>query len=328
MTPASVVLGILAASGYIASHRGARPVAHSASGDERWGLASPPAGAAPEAVWKVEQAAGYEIYSNGLRIDRQYLVNGWPRRYRALERNVDPPVAGPERTDPAGIVYHTTESHQAPFEEGYRSELRRAGISLLEYVRRRRAYHFVIDRFGRVFSVVGENDAAGHAGHSIWADDRWIYLGLNASFLGVAFEARGPEVTAAQVHSARLLTDMLRSRYGIQAGNCVPHAQVSVNPVNCRMSYHSDWAAGFPFAQLGLPDNYRRTPPSLELFGFGWDAPLARVSGGRPWEGLLVGEQRLLQRAARAGMSPKRYRAMLQKHYREVVAALEAAAPR
>ncbi len=281
-----------------------------------------------ESVWRVEQGAGHEIYSNGLRIECQYLVHGRPRRYRPLERNVDPPVAGPERTDPAGIVYHTTESHQAPFEEGYRSELRRAGLSLLEYVQRHRAYHFVIDRFGRVFRIVEENDAADHTGHSIWADDRWIYLGLNASFLGVAFEARGPEVTAAQIHSAHLLTAMLRSRYRIEAGNCVPHAQVSVNPRNRRMGYHSDWAAGFPFAEIGLPDNYRRTLASLELFGFGWDTHLVRLSGGKPWEGLLVGEQRLQQRAARAGMSPGRYRAMLQKHYWEVVAALEASAPR
>ena len=39
----------------------------------------------------------------------------------------------------------------------------RLGESLLEYVRRGRAYHYLIDRFGRVYRVVAESDAANHA---------------------------------------------------------------------------------------------------------------------------------------------------------------------
>jgi len=71
----------------------------------------------------------------------------------------------------------------APFEEDQNQVLRRAGEGLLEFVRRRQAYHFVIDRFGRVFRVVGESDAANHAGNSVWADPAWIYINLNPSFL-------------------------------------------------------------------------------------------------------------------------------------------------
>ena len=91
---------------------------------------------------------------------------------------------------PAGIVYHTTESLQAPFESSQNNVLKRVGESLLEYVRRRRCYNFLIDRFGRVFRIVNESDAADHAGHSVWADERHFYVNLNDSFIGVSFEAQ------------------------------------------------------------------------------------------------------------------------------------------
>lgn len=276
-------------------------------------------------VWLVERSEEYDVYSNGLRIDGKYMVTTRPRRYRALDRGVGPSPVAIERTNPAGIVYHTTESHLAPFSESHSAALRRAGMSLIEYVRHHRAYHFVIDRFGRVFGVVRETDVAGHAGHSVWADERSIYLGLNASFLGVAFEARTPEANPAQIHSARILTEMLRSKYRIAASNCVTHAQVSVNPVNRRMGYHTDWAAGFPFAELGLPDNYRQTPASLALFGFAYDDHLVRAAGGEAWAGLAVGQGELERQARAAAMPLGRYRATLQQRYREARAAIEPA---
>ena len=278
------------------------------------------------AIWLVERSDEYDVFSNGLRIDGKYMVANRPRCYRALDRRAGAPTASIERTGPAGIVYHTTESHQAPFEEDYGVALRRAGMSLLEYVRHRRSYHFLIDRFGRVFRVVREADTADHAGHSVWADDGWIYMGLNASFLGVAFEARAPNVNPAQVHSARLLTEMLRVKYHIAASNCVTHAQVSVNPGNRRMGYHTDWAVGFPFAQIGLPDNYRETPASFALFGFDYDAYLVRAAGGEAWSGLVEGHRDLDRRAAAAGMPLARYRATLQQRYREALAVMENAA--
>ena len=70
---------------------------------------------------------------------------------------------------------------------------------------------------------------------------RFLYLNLNESFLGVAFEAQSgppgeePEINPAQVRAAADLTEMLRARYGIPPGNCVTHAQVSVNPSNMRV---------------------------------------------------------------------------------------------
>ena len=72
-----------------------------------------------------------------------------------------------------------------------------------------------------VYSLVAETDAANHAGYSVWADEQWLYINLNESFFGVAFEARTggaeaePQITAAQVRSGGMLTEMLRVRYKI-----------------------------------------------------------------------------------------------------------------
>lgn len=320
---AGLLVLLFATVGRIASHNIPRP----ARARTIQSAAPRTQGAAEEAaaasVWLVERSDEFDVFSNGLRVDNKYMVANRPRRYRVLDRQAGPEPVVRERQDAAGIVYHTTESHQAPFEESHSVALRRAGESLLEYVRRHRAYHFVIDRFGRVFRVVQETDAADHAGHSIWADQHWIYLGLNASFLGVAFEARTPDVTAAQITSARMVTEMLRAKYRIPDGNCVTHAQVSVNPGNRRMGYHTDWAEGFPFARLGLPDNYGQTPASMLLYGFSYDAYLVQAAGGETWSGLLEGERVLNARAGDAGMTLDRYRATLQQRYRESMAAIE-----
>src|ERR1039458_5411255 len=123
-------------------------------------------------VWSVEKASDFEVYSNGLRIENQYAVSHRPRAYVAFSRDNPERPSGEKRTDPVGIVYHTTESLQAPFESTQNNVLKRVGESLLDYVRRRRCYNFLIDRFGRVFRIVNETDAADHAGHSVWADDR------------------------------------------------------------------------------------------------------------------------------------------------------------
>ena len=122
-------------------------------------------------------------------MDDRYAVGNHPRAYPAFPVGPDdgPPV---RRADPAGIVFHTTESAQAAFSAEENGTLRRIGESLLDYVRRKRAYHFVIDRFGRVYRVVSETDAANHAGYLGLGDERWIYVNLNESFLGVSFETK------------------------------------------------------------------------------------------------------------------------------------------
>src|SRR6185437_7446666 len=122
-------------------------------------------------VWLVENAGGFELYSNGLRVDNRFVVSNRPRAYLVFPRSGG---AAAHRSDPAGLVFHATESRLVPFEPDQNQILQQIGESLLDYVRRKRAYHFVIDRFGRVFRVVAETDAANHAGNSVWADDEFL----------------------------------------------------------------------------------------------------------------------------------------------------------
>ena len=282
----------------------------------------------PGRIWLVESNDHFDLYSNGLRVENRFAVATKGRAYLVLPRKGLDSQPARLRFDPAGIVFHTTESHIAPFEEAQNSTLRRAGEGLLEFVNRNRSYHFVIDRFGRVFRIVQESDYANHAGHSVWADDAWVYVNLNQSFFGVAFEAKsrpdeiGLPANAAQIHAARTLTDMLRSRYNIPAGNCVAHAQVSVNPDNMRAGYHTDWAASLPFRELGLGNNYPCPLPSIVLFGFSGDSLLADDSNSNLRPALEAAESELRQQAAARQMPLDQYREILQRKYREATRAV------
>ena len=288
----------------------------------------------PAQVWLVQTTPQFDLYSNGLRIEERYATSTAARRYVAFAADRAGPIAAPigtgaeSRTEPAGIVYHTTESHLAPFEEKQNESLRRSGEGLLEYVSRRRSYHFVIDRFGRVFRIVRESDYANHAGNSVWADQHWIYINLNQSFFGVAFEARsqpsGAETTvnAAQIYAGRVLTQMLRARYGIEASNCVAHAQVSVNPENFGVGYHQDWAANLPFGALGLTDNYGLAPASVKLFGFSPPEALMETGDSSMARGLQASESELRSGALAQDLPLERYRKKLQERYRDAIRAL------
>jgi hypothetical protein len=262
-------------------------------------------------VWQVERTQEYETYSNGLRVENLFETSTRPLRTGEWA--------------PAGIVYHTTESHMVEFAEDRNTALKRSGLGLLDYVRRNGAYHFVVDRFGRVFRIVRETDAANHSGWSVWADDERVYVNLNDSFLAVAFEAQNEpkagetRINAAQLHSGRILTEMLRSKHRIAGANCVTHAQVSVNPRNLRVGYHKDWAEGFPFRAMGLPENYRRPVASVSLFGFEPDGTVEAAGMGA---GLLAAEDLIRREAAARRMPPERFRAVLRLRWRETVSAL------
>jgi hypothetical protein len=106
------------------------------------------------------------------------------------------------------------------------------------------------------------------------------------------------------------------------AENFVTHAQVSVNPLNMKISPHTDWARDFPFAALGLPDNYAVAPASVYAFGFGYDDLFLKISGGG-WKGLGLAEEQLARQAAQTGATPARHRAMLQHRYKDIAAALK-----
>jgi hypothetical protein len=279
-------------------------------------------------VWQVEQNRDYETFSNGLRVENHFKVSGKPRSYGRIERRRPDTGFKDWRSDPVGIVYHTTESELAPFESAQNRKLKVLGLSLLEYVRAKQAYNFVIDRFGRVFRVVEVEDTANHAGHSVWADANWIYLNVNASFIGVSFEAQSAPgggqltVSPAQIHAGRVLTQMLRDKYHIAASNCVTHAQVSVNPDNMRIGYHTDWAGNFPFGGMGLGENYSLALPSMYFFGFNYDPAFVTSTGARLWKGVVQAEQEIRQAAAVAGLPVAEYQKFLQQRYRKDLAAL------
>jgi hypothetical protein len=281
------------------------------------------AGSNVPVVWRVDKTNDFEVYSNGLRVETQLSVSSEPRWY-SLISNSPAAQSGPPRSQPAGIVFHSTESDQAPFQPNQNHEIKRIGKDLLLYVRSKRAYHYLIDRIGRVHRIVYESDAANHAGHSVWADSRWLYINLNDSFLGVAFEAQTrPDqatVNQAQVYAAKVLTEMLRSKYNVPAENCVTHAQVSVNPSNMRIGWHTDLGNSFPFQDIGLPDNYEQPSPVLSVFGFEYDAAYLERASPALWKGLALADERIREAAAVQGMAPVQYRRLLQKRYRNELA--------
>ncbi len=283
-------------------------------------------------VWLVDKSTDFETYSNGLRIDDRYTARNETRIfYPVYQRGAIDPDQPEWRSEPAGIVYHTTESDQARFTADQNARLKRIGKAVIGVVEQNHSYHFLIDRFGQVFRIVPESDIANHAGYSIWADNTGIYVNLNASFLGIAFETqtqRGdmPSANPAQIHAARILTEMLRNRYHIPQSNCVTHAQVSVNPDNMLVGYHTDWAGNFPFLAIGLNDNYTAPPPSIYAFGFDYDPVFIHATGVRLWQGLALAEDQMQTQAAARGISVSQYRAILQKKYKEILAALKAAA--
>jgi hypothetical protein len=264
-----------------------------------------PQGVAPSGVWLVERGEGWEQYSNGLRIDTTATVAGDARHYHVFDKARG--IESETRTRPVGILFHTTESDVWPLEASFNESLRDSSARLLRYLQRNRVYHYMIDRFGRVFRVVAEDAKANHAGNSVWARGDQVYLNLNHAFLGVSFETRWEggralPITQAQLAAGRGLAEYLRARYEIPAEMCVTHGLTSVNPQKRLIGHHLDWARGFPFEAFGLPDQYAVADPSVSLFGFGYDEGFVKVMG-EPWPGVRQAERELAEEAARTGLT-------------------------
>ncbi|MBM3784694.1 MAG: N-acetylmuramoyl-L-alanine amidase, partial [Acidobacteria bacterium] len=139
-------------------------------------------------IWQVEATASHELYSNGLRVEKTFQAR--PDGPRKFQRWSIATSEREERDTPYGIVFHMTESDAIDYRENNNRHLRRASLGTMEFVRNERAYHFVVDRFGRVFRTVPENEPANHAGNSIWADKTHFYVNMNHSFLGVSFDGQ------------------------------------------------------------------------------------------------------------------------------------------
>jgi hypothetical protein len=281
-------------------------------------------GYAPGQIWLVESGDGYELYSNGARILTEFQTDGPARRFFAFPRESSTPDDAIEHTvSPIGIVFHTSQSHIAPFSQEYNEKLRTSSRALLQYVRDHRLYNYVIDRFGRIYRLVPDEAVAEHAGNSVWADGGALYVDISDSFIGVCFEASWStdskiapdQLNEAQIYAGRALTTMLRSRYSIADENCVTHALVSVSPVSKLVGFHMDWGTGFPFEALDLSNKYDVTIPSVVEFGFDRDSSLDRLLGGRPWPGILDADSKLSARAIERGVTVDTLRGDLQKRY-------------
>ena len=262
-----------------------------------------PHGLAPARIWLVDSGRGFELYSNGLRIDTTAAVPGEPRRYHVFDARSG---MGAEALDrPVGIVFHTSESDIWPLEESFNEKLRDSSQNLIHYLKKNRVYHYLIDRFGQVFRVVEEKDKANHSGNSVWAVGDRVYLNLNGPTIGVSFETRWEggralPITRAQLEAGRSLTDYLMQKWSIEPSMCVTHGLASVNPRKHLIGHHVDWARGFPFAAFGLPDQYAVPSPAVALFGFGHDERFA-AAVGEPWPGVAAAEAQLAADAARDG---------------------------
>lgn len=276
----------------------------------------------PEKVWMVEQGEGFERYSNGARIINTYETANRPRRYLTFEAGAPKPQ-GEAQTAPVGIVYHTSESDLVPFVEDNNGSIEYRSKNLLGYIREHKSYNYVIDRFGQVYRVVRDEDAAFHAGNSVWSDGQATYVGLNESFLGVCFETKadvgegGEQLTEAQVLAGRLLTQVLRSRHQISDANCTAHGIVSVNPSNGRIAFHHDWARGFPFEAMGLSDKYAVAPASVAELGFVYDSDVVSKLGGSLWPGVAAAEGEFARRAEGQGLDADELRERMRPLYRE-----------
>jgi len=254
-----------------------------------------PVGLAPTTIWLADRGPGWELYSNGLRIETTYTVAGEPRKYRIHDRQRG--IQPTWYSHPVGILFHTSESDLWPLEADYGRQLRQSSTALLRYVARTQAYNYMIDRFGRVYRMVDDDTRASHAGHSIWARGEDVYLDLNSAFLGISFESRWEgghtlPITRAQLVAGRNLTNYLRQRFAIAPEMCVTHGLTSISPKTYLIGYHRDWARGFPFEAFGLPDLYAQPPPSVAMFGFTYDREFVRVVGER-WPGLVAAEESL-----------------------------------
>jgi len=286
-------------------------------------------------IWLVEKTGDVETYSNRLQIITSFCVDNIPRSYVVFPKKTDA-LPGEEHlaTKIRGILYHASEGDMAPFKPEKNRLLKKYSSQLLKYVCRKKGYHYLIDRFGRTYRIVREEDAAFHAGNSVWADEDSIFLNLNHAFIGICFEGKGFEevyepgstkprirvadettITKAQIQSGKELTDWLRFHYGIPQRNCVPHGIASVYPKNRLIGYHLDLAHGFPFDRFGLRNKYQEMIPSIIEFGFKGDRYFREALNDNVWPGVNRSEEYLKKKAEQAGISERDYRKKLNLRF-------------
>jgi N-acetylmuramoyl-L-alanine amidase len=274
----------------------------------------------PERVWQVEQNKDFERYSNGCRILTKFETDNYPRSYYVIPRGND--TAGDQvRHDIVGIVYHTSESDIIPFIPKNSDEIQKKSQGLLEYIRNKKSYNYLIDRYGEIYRIVRDDHTAFHAGNSIWADEKYTYVVLNDSFLGICFESTvnagtlEETLTEAQMIAGYALTSVLRTKYGIEDVNCTTHGLVSVNPEKMLIAFHHDWVRNFPFEAMGLSDKYKVPSPNMTEYGFTYDEEILTKLGNQLWPGAIQAEEEFRKRAEARRTNPDVLRRRLRDRY-------------
>ncbi len=276
-----------------------------------------------EKTWLVERIEGkYERYSNNARINTEYEIDNHPRAYYLIPRNSEAATEEVSGT-PIGIVYHTTEGEQLKFEQDNSSSIQNRSKNLIKYtIQPGKSYNYLIDRFGEIFRIVRDDQTANHAGYSLWADQQYVYIGLNESFIGVAFESSQTNtleetLTEGQIISGRLLTAILRSKFKITDANCTTHGLVSVNPDNGAIAFHHDWVKNFPFEGMGLSDKYKVPTPNMTDYGFTWDEEILEKLNKTLWPGALTADEEFKRRAEKQRIGVEALRLKLRDRYRD-----------
>lgn len=273
-----------------------------------------------EKVWLVERTNEHERYSNGCRILTKYETENHPRGYYTIPRGAETD-GEVERHDVVGIVYHTSESDIVPFISDNNDSIQRRSMGLLDWIRQKKSYNYLIDRYGEVYRVVRDDQAAHHAGNSIWADSKYNYIGLNESFIGICFESTvsagtlQETLTEAQISAGRTLTNVLRSKYSIDDANCTTHGLVSVNPDKMLIAFHHDWVRNFPFEAMGLSDKYKVQPPNMSDYGFVYDEEILEKLGRTLWPGAIAAEEAFNKYAEKLHVNPEVLRRRLRDRY-------------
>jgi hypothetical protein len=275
-----------------------------------------------EKVWLVETEGWYEKWSNGCRISTRYETGNHSRSYFTIPRGSE--SAGDQVSDKiVGILYHTPENYMYAFNPENNKAIQMGSRGLLEDVRKYKKYNYVINRIGEIYRIVRDDQAANHAGDSLWADSKNTYVILNESFLGVCFESMFDGATSldqiltkAQIISGRLLTEVLRSYYNIDDANCTTHGLVAVAPEEMLIARHHDWVHFFPFEMMGLSNKYKVQPTNMADYGFTYNEDvLAKKLGGKLWEGAAMAEEEFKRRAAQERVSPDDLRRKLRDRY-------------
>ena len=274
-----------------------------------------------ENVWLVGTEGEYERWSNGCNISTKYETNNHPRAYYMIPRRAE--TGGDQVSNKiVGIVYHTPESSMFEFIPDNNKAIQQGSRALLEYVREHKKYNYMIDRIGGIYRIVRDDQAAIHAGESLWADEKNAYVLLNESFLGVCFESKFEGAssldqifTNPQILSGRLLTDVLRAKYGIDDANCTTHGLVAVDPDKMLIARHHDWVRFFPFEMMGLSNKYKVQPPNMIDYGFTYDEDVLAKLDHKLWEGAVTAGEEFNRRATKERLSPDDLRTKLRSLY-------------